>query len=144
MDKEMNQAFFKIVAGGITQFAFFEENYNSISEENQLDSSVSFTVETHKRIIKATAIANLYQSNMPVLKCVVDLVFQIKNDSWDSFANRNKILIPQELLVYFGSKAVGALRGALFAKLEQMPIHIVLPLVNLNEIITEPMVVEMH
>ena len=143
MDKDMNQAFFKIVGGGITQFAFFEENYNSFSEENQLDSSVSFTVEAHKRIIKASAIANLHQLNMPVLKCVVDLVFQIKNDSWDSFAEKNNIVIPQELLVYFGSKAVGALRGALFAKLEQVPIHIVLPLVNLNEIITEPMVVEM-
>lgn len=99
-------------------------------------------MEVEKRIIKATAAANLHQSKMPVFKCVVDLSFQIKNESWESFVDKGKRLIPLKLLVYFGSKVIGALRGALFAKLEQMPIHIVLPLVNLEEIINEPMVLE--
>lgn len=138
----MQGAFFKIIGGGITQFAFFEENFNPASEDNQLDSSVSFTVESENRIIKATAEANLSQYKMPVLKCVVELSFKVKKDSWDSFTDEGKIVIPQELLVYFGSKVIGALRGALLAKLEQMPMHIVLPLVNLEEIITAPMVIE--
>ncbi|MDE7414467.1 MAG: hypothetical protein K2N05_11880 [Muribaculaceae bacterium] len=142
MDKDMQGAFFKIIGGGITQFAFFEENFNPASEDTQLDSSVSFTVEVEKRIVKATAAANLYQSKMPVFKCVVDLSFQIKNESWESFVDKGKRMIPRKLLVYFGSKVIGALRGALFAKLEHMPMHIVLPLVNLEDIINEPMVLE--
>lgn len=141
MDKSVKQAYFQINGGGIQEYAYFDENYNSSVSEFQLNSSLSFNFNPQTRILTSLCGVTVNQNGLPVVKCTISFEYALTLETVQDFSVSKKIEIPQEILVYFGTNSLGALRGAIMARLETTRFKFILPPVNLNDIIKEPLTI---
>nr|DAC76034.1 TPA_exp: hypothetical protein [Elizabethkingia anophelis]DAC76097.1 TPA_exp: hypothetical protein [Elizabethkingia anophelis] len=75
------------------------------------------------------------------LKNIVE--FEVKPDDWQNFRNKNKIIIPKDLLAHLAMISVGTTRGVLHSKTEKTDYQLfTLPLIDVVDLIKEDEVVE--
>lgn len=142
MDKNLKQAYFQIIEGGIQEYAFFKENYDPTVPEFQLKSTISFQFTQDTNVLTSNAGITINQNGIPVLKCTISFDYSLLEETIREFTKCKQIVIPRDILIYFGSNALGALRGAIMAKLETTTFRFILPPVNLGDIIKESLTIE--
>ena len=142
LDKPENKpAKFSLVNTSIDQFAVFEDN-NASSDRLTVNSSISFGFDHNNGILTCRAEVDYIRNDRPLVRCAVSYSYKLHEETINEFTNGAVIVIPREILVYFGSKTYGGLRGVLLAKLENTSVRTVLPLTNLNSIITDSLTIE--
>ena len=144
MDKSAKQAYFLINGGGIQEYAYFDENYDSSVSEFQLNSSLSFNYSPDTRILTSLCGITVNQKGLPVVKCTISFDYALTPETIKDFSTAKKIVFPKEVLVYFGTNSLGALRGAIMARLETTRFKFILPPVNLNDIIKDPLTISLE
>lgn len=136
MHKEKTSISFKILNAVITQFAVFEENQCGARDDSKFDSTLKFSFKDNDKTVKVISGTTYLQRERPVVRCEVEITFKIRLGDEEEDVKLTSIL-NRNHLVYFGSKAVGILRGVLLSKLENTQIKFILPLVNIEKIIPQ-------
>ncbi|GFI38458.1 hypothetical protein IMSAGC016_00221 [Muribaculaceae bacterium] len=142
-EKTTKRALFNIERGGIDQFAFFEDNYNVSADSLRLSSTVRFEYHTAKGMLDCECAVVGTQNGTIVLKASVLFTYGLAPETISDLSEDGSIVIPKQLLVYFASNTYGALRGVLLAKLENTPLRLILPAVNLAEIVKDSLSVRL-
>lgn len=135
-------AIFRITKSEINQFAVFEENYKSINGQFDIKSSITFNFDVFSSILSCACLVNCYKDDLLVVKAEVTLCYELSKETIADMTNANGIVIPKELLVYFGSNTYSTLRGVVMAKLESTQVRLTLPLENLSKLITQNLSVD--
>lgn len=140
-DKTENKsAKFSLVNTSIDEFAVFEDN-NASSDRLTVNSSISFGFDRDNGILTCRAAVDYIRNDRPLVRCALSYGYKLHEETIDEFTNGDVIVIPREILVFFGSKTYGGLRGVLLAKLENTSVRTVLPLTNLNSVITDSLTI---
>lgn len=129
---------FYLASSSIDEFAVFEDN-NSPTDELIINSTITFGFDINKNLLSCTSSVVFIKKDKPVVKCTLTYGYRLHEETLNGLTKGSFIEFPKELLIYFGSKTYGGLRGVLLAKLEHTSIKTVLPLTNLNNIIKEPL-----
>lgn len=140
MENNINFIFSKIET---LQFATFD-----IQVEKSIDFdfgvNTEFSVNDIERTIIVTLDLSFFQNKFPFVKLEVACYFNIIEDSWNTFINKNKIKIPADFARHLLMLTVGTSRGILHSKTENTEYkNIVLPTINLTEIIKENIIFDM-
>lgn len=142
MDKK--QAYFQITGGSIPEYAFFGENYDAADPQFHLNSTLSFKFTPDTRVLTSLCGITVNQKGVPVMKCSLTFDYTIAEETISDFTKNKRIVIPKDILRYFASNSLGALRGAIMAKLETTPFKFILPPVNVADIIEEPLAISLQ
>lgn len=121
----------------IEQFAILGEE---TPQSGEIDFETSFgflySVETKKIACVFALVYSDTESGAPLLKLVLNCIFAIHPDDWNSMISDGYIVIPKNLQEFLAVHTVGTARGILFAKTEKTPFaKLILPPVNVAEII---------
>jgi hypothetical protein len=137
MEKENKQVGFAITGIRTEQFAIFEENYLP-KKESSLGTELQFKLDqTHKHIAVFLGFEFL-QGKKIFLKIQVSCHFKIEENSWESFIQESKLIVPKDFLAYLAMITTGTARGILFAKTEATQFSkFIVPPLNVAEMITE-------
>lgn len=141
-DEKIKKAVFRIENGAVEEFAFIEDNYDASNNRFNIHSEIRFNYDSSANAVDCHSTAVVSQDSSVVLKITLMMRFGLSPDTIMALSSQSRLVLPVELLHYFASTTYGALRGALMAKIERIPINIILPAVNLNDIIREPLVIE--
>lgn len=143
MSKGKEPIFFTQGKGGITEFAFIKDNYNPDDSEIKINSNLEFSFTREINMLKCQYEVSFKQQEITFLKCIAFLDYIFKKDSINQLKNGSSILFPVSLLKHFGTSIIGAMRGVLMAKNQDYGFDVILPPVDLNQIITDPLAVEL-
>jgi hypothetical protein len=137
---------FNLVGIDTKEFATFEESFDSNNIENiDLNINIGFQLSDNLDIINCVFTINFLQKENVLIKLKLSCTFSIDESTLKSFKKDNKIIFPKPLMSHFGVITVGAARGVLHAKTDGSIFNdLVLPTVNLTEMITEDIVFEIE
>lgn len=133
-------AHYRIIKGECSQFAAFDENFDSGIKQMGLQSSVQFNYDAATRILRCNAGVSVLQQEKPLLKAVCSMYFEFEAETAAGFVREEGLEIPRPLLVHFASLSYGALRGILIDRSGDLSFRLpVLPPVNMGGIVTGPL-----
>lgn len=137
MEKENKQVGFALKGIKTEQFAIIEENYVP-KKETGLGTELQFRIDqTYKQIAVFLGI-EFIQGKKIFLKIQISCHFKIEENSWESFIQKNKLIVPKDFLAYLAMITTGTLRGVLFAKTEATQFSkFIIPALNVAEMIKE-------
>lgn len=130
---------FNLVGIDTKEFATFEESFNSNDVENiDLNINIGFQLSDKLDIINCVFTINFLQNENVFIKLKLSCAFKLEESTLKSFKKDNKIIFPKPLMSHFGVITVGTARGVLHAKTDGSIFNdLILPTVNLTEMITE-------
>jgi len=124
------------------QFAIIEENY-TLNNKTDLGTELQFKLDQKNHKIGVFLGFEFMQIKKVFLKIQVSCHFQIEENSWATFVQENKLVIPKGFLAHLAVITIGTTRGVLFAKTEATPFSIfILPTLNIASIIKEDAIFE--
>jgi hypothetical protein len=124
------------------QFAIIEENYTP-NKKTDLGTKLQFKLDQKNHKIGVFLGFEFMQIKKVFLKIQVSCHFQIEENSWATFVQENKLVIPKGFLAHLAVITIGTTRGILFAKTEATPFSIfILPTLNIASIIKEDAIFE--
>lgn len=144
--KKQENIKFNLLKINTEEFAKFEENFE-LNVEQKNNYSFGFNFDNNKRLlfwgfeIESSCNSNLF------LKGKFSFVFQFSIDSWESLKQKDQIVFPKNLIAHVSMLSVGTIRGILYEKLSKLSTPLsnyILPLINLSEIITEDVVINLN
>jgi len=137
MKKENTQIGFVLLGIKTEQFAIFEENF-SPKKEAGLGTQLQFKLDQENKQIGVFLGFEFIQGKKVFLKIQVSCHFKIEENSWASFVNQNKLIVPKGFLAHLAMITTGTTRGVLFAKTEATPFStFIIPTLNVAEMIKE-------
>ncbi len=136
-DSKQRTATFRLVKSEINQFAVFEENYKRLDGQFDIKSNIAFNLDVFSSTLSCACSVNCYKDNLLVVKAEVTLYYELSKETFADMTHDNYVIVPKELLAYFGSNTYSTLRGVIMAKLESTQVRLVLPLGNLTRLITQ-------
>lgn len=133
---------YKLLGMDTPQFAILKDEV--FEHPVQIENSIHFSTSNPIKTVKCAFQAIYKDGEEAVMKMVIELVFELSNDSWaDLMAEDGNIVIPKDFLWHLGTLTIGAARGALFAYTRNTNLNsFLLPLFDLTSIITKDMVVK--
>lgn len=135
-------ALFRIVNTVINQFAVFEENYSDVNAKFDFQSALRIVFDKGTNVLACTCEVSCLNGDKPVMKASITFGYELSPETVADFTKGDTIIIPKDLLIYFGSNAYGALRGVVLAKLEPTKVRLIVPLESLDRIIDRPLVIK--
>ena len=137
----METAFkFRIVEISIPQFATFESDFNSNVEDVEFETNYSYGIKPEDRLFIAILSISFFQEKRIVVKIEVNVTFELDKDTFDSYMYADKFCMSAQQLKILTSILYGSSRGVLAAKLENSSLkNIILPLVDLDDVMTHPL-----
>lgn len=141
-NEKLKSAKFRFVGSAINQFAVFEENYKDNCEIN-VKSQVKFEYLVADHVVCCESTATGVVEDRPIVRASMSFKFELSDATVNDLTNTDEgtVVIPRELLSYFGNTTYGALRGAVIAKLEPTRVRLLLPMIDLSRMIEKSMVV---
>ncbi len=137
MKKENTQIGFTLIGIKTEQFAIFEENY-SLKKETGLGTQLQFKLDQKNKQIGVFLGFEFMQGKKVFLKIEVSCHFKIEENSWETFVNQGKLVVPKGFLAHLAMITTGTTRGILFAKTESSPFSkFIIPTLNVAEMIKE-------
>ena len=131
---------YRIVKIENTQFAFFPDKF-VVSDRVKVDVAFNFAPNKDISMIRCTSIIHYTQNDNLLLVLEMATYFEIAQVGIDNIKKDGKV--PVDFLRYMGTIAIGTARGVIHAKTEGSVMNpIVLPPINLVEIIREDLKVE--
>ena len=130
---------YKIARLETKQFAIFPEKFNN-SDPAEVSSSFEFSTSVDLETMRCRATFQYIQEDKVWLILELNAFFMIAPDGITEI--KKKGAVPVDFLRYMGTIAVGAARGIIHARTEGTVLNaVVLPPINLMEIIKEDLVV---
>jgi hypothetical protein len=131
---------YKIARLETKQFAIFPESFNN-SEGVGVNSSYEFSISTDMTAIRCRSIFRYIQDEKVLLVLELNAFFTIAPEGIAEIKQNSSV--PVDFLRYMGTIVVGTARGIIHTKTEGTVLNsIVLPPINLVEIIKEDLVVK--
>lgn len=132
---------YKIARMETNQFAIFPEKFNS-SDAVDVNSSYEFSISTDLDSIRCRSTFHYVQGDNVLMVLEVGAIFAIAPEGVSDI--QEKGAVPVDFLRYMGTIVVGAARGIIHAKTEGTILNsVILPPINLVEIIKDDLVLEM-
>ena len=127
----------------LEQFAMFEENCNTESNEVQFHTEAQFSYDKDNYILCSKIIVNMASQEKPLVKAELKSYFNLLPESVENLRKDGRIMFAPPLLVQFASLCYGSIRGVIFAKTTGTHINnYVLPPVYFANLIDKGFVVE--
>jgi len=123
----------------------FEQHSDSleIGPDIQVNSGYNFAVNDDAHRVRCESVYKYLQNDVELLDLILVCIFEVESNAFNALKNENEITIPVEFMRYMATICVGTARGIIHARTESTPLsNIVLPPINLVEIIKEPLVVK--
>ncbi len=121
------------------QFAIIEKHFNDNDNiEIKLSTHIKFGIDPSDKIVVVFPAFIYEQNNSPFLVIEMGCHFKIKDESWNSFLNKdeNSITFPKDFIAHLSVISVGTSRGTLHAKTEKTRFNkFILPTINLHQLI---------
>lgn len=137
MKKDNTQIGFALQGIKTEQFAIFEDNY-APKKETGLGTELQFKIDQKNKQIGVFLGFEFIQGKKVFLKIQVSCHFKIQENSWATFIQNEKLVVPKGFLVHMAMITTGTTRGVLFAKTEATPFSkFIIPTFNVAEIIKE-------
>ena len=120
------------------QFASFPEFYDP-KQALSINVRLNFIYQVDRRLVACQATATFSSEDHPYIRCALTCAFTVSPDSWNERMNTEQDVVELEASIYehLGAFTVGSLRGYLHAKQMESPIRVVLPPVNVTEIVQQ-------
>ncbi len=134
---------FKMLRIVTEQFAILRDVLPS--NDISVDSNIGIKyAENGKNVVIELAIS--YTSGQEqVMLLKVSCTFAIHEEDWKSLVSEGKVVVPKNVIDYFLSQTVGTARGILHCKTEGTIFNsLILPSMNVSEILKEDMVIEIE
>lgn len=115
------------------------------NENIEFGSQVQFVLDMESKIISCKIGLVFIQEDKEFLEIEVSCNFKISDMSWESMSKKtkNRIVIPKGFSRHLAVLTMGATRGILFAKTENvLPNPYVVPTINIAEMIMEDVIFE--
>lgn len=123
----------------------FEQHSDSfeVGQVIQINSGYTFAVNDIAHRVRCESVYKYLQNDNELLDLKLVCIFEVEPSAFIALKNENNITIPVDFLRYMATIAVGTARGIIHARTESTPLsNVVLPPINLVEIIKEPLVVK--
>lgn len=131
---------YKIARLETRQFAIFPEKFNN-QEDVGVNSAYEFSISTDQTAIRCRSTFHYFQGENVLMILELNAFFAIAPEGMVEIQNKGSV--PVDFLRYMGTIAVGAARGVIHSKTEGTVLNaVVLPPINLVEIIKEDLLVE--
>ena len=130
---------YKIARLETRQFAIFPEKFNN-QEDAGVSSAFEYSINTEKTVIRCRSTFHYVQGENVLMVLEMTAIFSIAPEGMEEIQKNGSI--PVDFLRYMGTIVVGAARGVIHTKTEGTVLNaVVLPPINLMEIIKEDLVV---
>jgi hypothetical protein len=137
METENKEIGFALQGIKTEQFAIFEENY-APKKEIGLGAGLQFKLDKTNKQIGVFLGFEFMQGKKVFLKIQVSCHFKFEENSWSSFIQENKLIVPKGFLTHLAMITIGTARGVLFAKTEGTSFSkYIIPTINVAEMIKE-------
>lgn len=123
----------------------FEQHSDSfeVGPDIQMNSGYNFAVNDIAHRVRCESAYKFLQKDVELLNLILVCIFEVEPSAFNALKNGNEITIPVDFLRYMATISVGTARGIIHTRTESTPLsNIVLPPINLVEIIKEPLVVK--
>lgn len=135
---------FRLVGIKTNEFATFEEHFQPKTESQGLGINISFELGKNLQDISCVLVLKLSQEDQLVVKLKISCSFKLTEEAVSRFKDDSKIIFPKSLMSHFGVLTVGTARGVLHSKTDGTILNgLVLPTINLSEIIKEDIVFDL-
>lgn len=135
---------FRMSGISIEQFAILSTDLPPKDAPINIQTDIHFSAAFEKpTILTHMKFTYLGQDDAPLL--ILELVcrFKIDEDSWNEMHKNGNLVVPKGFLAHMAVHTVGTARGILFCKTEGTALNlIILPPINVAEMITEDFVVK--
>ena len=128
------------------EFAVTEEKYDP-SAKADMKINLGFACMEAEMLLALQVKCLFYQQEKLLLAIAVSCLFIINPEDWGKmYDSPNKTLtLPRPPALHLAGLTVGTTRGALHAKTENLPMNaVIVPPVNLNEIIKEKVIIDVR
>lgn len=134
---------FKLSGIDIEEFAILEKNFIE-NKDIGFQHGLSFEIDDENKLIACIVTFEFLCKDNIFLKLQTRNHFSINLKCWqETLLKTNEIIIPKGLLAHLATIGVGTARGVLLAKTENTEFSkFIIPLINLQEMIQEDMVIE--
>ena len=125
----------------------FEQHSDSfeVGPDIKMSSGYNFAVNDVAHRVRCESVYKYLQKDVELLDLNLVCVFEVEPSAFNALKNGIDITIPVEFLRYMATICVGTARGIIHARTESTPLsNIVLPPINLVEVIKEPLVVKIN
>lgn len=137
MKKENKSVGFALQGIKTEQFAIIEENY-APKKEIGLRTDLQFKLDSESKQIGTFLTFDFLQGKKVFIKIQVSCHFKIEDESWHSYVETNKLILPKDFLAHLAMITLGTTRGVLFAKSEGTPFSkYIVPTFNVADMIAE-------
>lgn len=137
MGTENNSVGFALQGIKTEQFAILEENY-SPKKDIGLGTGLQFRIDSLNKQIGSFLSFEFVQSKKVFLKIQVSCHFKIEENAWNSFIQKDKLVVSKGFLAHLAMITTGTTRGVLFAKTEGTVFSkYIVPTINVAEMIQE-------
>jgi hypothetical protein len=127
------------------QFATFEENF-TLNQDINIMTQIELKVSQEAQTMGVFIRFDFMQAEKIILRIIVSCHFKIEPKSWESLRkDGTKMQISKELFKHLAMVTCGTARGILFAKTENTIFaNIILPMLNLENLIKEDVLIDLH
>lgn len=139
MAKKSKEIKFTLVDINTEQFASFQDKFDSQNSEIEISFGVDFKLDSQDHLIGVFTRYEFLQKNQVVLMLECSCGFEIESNYWKSCIKGEKIIFPPFLLTHLLVLCVGTARGIIHAKKPVQLQQLMLPTLNVSQIITEDM-----
>lgn len=128
------------------QFAIIESSFDA-NKQFDLNIGLKFGVNKENKVISVFFLTNLIQNKKPFLVLEVGCHFNINDEAWQSFLNKDEteLLLPQGFISHLVVLSIGTARGVLHCKTENTPFNeFILPTINVNTLIQKDIPIKLN
>lgn len=126
------------------QFALFDDNIIE-KEKIALNAGLSFGCNQEEHGFLVTAKFTFEILEKPILTIQVSCYFEISDDSWKDFSNKEdgRIIFPKGFVAHMSMITVGTARGVLHAKTSGTKVNdLIIPTINVAKMVPEDVIFE--
>ena len=140
----MKKIGFRLIKNEIDQFAVFENNFTGADKHLMFDSSLHFHFNVNTLTLTCSCAVTCNSQTGMVATGAVSFTYEFEPSSINELRKEDVLSLPEDLLVFLGSKTYGALRGVMLAKLEPTTVRLTIPLEDLSDIIDKPLEIKLR
>lgn len=131
---------FRMARINVDQFAILTGTLPDGNLDVNVTLALKYSLDMHRVATSLTFIFSRKDERILLLELTCE--FEIKPEDWEAAIKDSKLVIPRYALETFVVQSVGTARGILHCKTEGTPFNgIILPPINVTELVTEDMVV---
>ncbi len=135
---------FRLAIINTEDIATFKDNYQEVDSPLTLEFDINIRTSDKDLLLGIFVEFTFSNETGPVFRLKCSCHFDIDEDYWQSRINGNSISFPPDLITHFLVLTIGTARGIIHAEKPEWLRRLLLPTLNVSEIITEELIFEIH